>query len=946
MADLLLRLATISVAILLLAPLQSAFAQEGVISGSVVDAQTGETLIGVNILIGGTLTGTTTDLDGHYRLRTAPGTYSVIYSYIGFDTQTVENVRVVSGEEVTLDIPLSPTSMGLGEIVVQAEAVLNNESGLLRLQARSPQIMDGLSAQQIRRSPDSNSGEALRRVTGVTVSGGKFVFVRGIPERYNGTMLNGSPVASTEPDRRAFAYDLIPANLLDNVMVAKTASPDLPGDFSGGLLQLNTIDFPDSFTATLSLSSGINNATGATILSGPRGTRDFLGMDDGTRALPSVFPQGNIGSGSSLTDADRSALGRTLPNGWAIGERRGPVAPNLSFGVGGSTRGRWGQIGAVGAVTYRSSYDVADLIRRDFEGEDQLRFDYSGLRHGYNVTWGGIANVSYRPSPLHSVSFKNFYSRTADDEVALLSGFQFTDQGAEQRRTTMRFLARDVYSGQFIGEHAFQSLLPGGLRVRWDVGRSLTTRDEPDYRSMIYQRRQSDVEVNPDAPFTALVGSTIGANTGGRFFSAMDEGTWSGSLRGSLTVSGARLTAGGFAQTTDRTFESRFLAATLPSSLQLRQNFDGSLLLLPLSEIFRSQNFGRLDREGCENGGRGCQGFILNESAGGGSDYDAGQDVTAAFAMVDAPLTFVTRRLRLHVGVRYERATQRLQGVDGQSGDSLNVRTPYRDLLPSVNLTYALTEQANLRLAYSRNLNRPELRELAPFQYYDFELQTLTYGNPALRQAQIQNVDFRAEVYPGPGQLFSVSLFYKHFDSPIERAIVSGVARNAERQFINATSATSYGFELEGRYGLGFLTPYLNTSSVLFNFTWVESEVTAETDGATLFRTGRPLQGQSPYVVNLGLHFEAPRTRTQVTLLYNRLGSRVTEVATGFEEDIREAPRDLLDFSLTQPLLGRYELRLHARDLLNQPQRFVQEGEVVRENRRGRSIGFGLSARF
>jgi hypothetical protein len=284
-------------------------------------------------------------------------------------------------------------------VVVQAEAVVNAEAGLLRVQARAPAIMDGISSQQIRRSPDATSGEALRRVTGVTVSGGKFVFVRGIPERYNGTLLNGSPVASTEPDRRAFAYDLIPSNLLDNVMVAKSATPDLPGDFAGGLLQLTTIDFPEEFTATLSLSSGVNNATGATILSGPRGSRDFLGIDDGTRSLPSTFPQGNIGSGAGLTDADRAALGQTLPNGWGLTERQGPVAPNFSFGLGGSTQGRWGRLGAVGAATYRSSYDVTDLIRREFEGEDQLRFDYAGLRYGYNVTWGGIANVSYRPAP-------------------------------------------------------------------------------------------------------------------------------------------------------------------------------------------------------------------------------------------------------------------------------------------------------------------------------------------------------------------------------------------------------------------------------------------------------------------------------------------------------------------------------------------------------------------
>jgi outer membrane receptor protein involved in Fe transport len=918
--------------LLLAAPL--AAAQTGTLAGTVIDGETGETIIGANVSIPGTTLGTVTDLDGRFHLRLAPDSYSVAFSYIGYDVQTVTDVVITAGQTVTLDVVLSSTALGLGEIVVQAEAILSGEASLLRVQARAPAIMDGISAQQIRRSPDANSGEALRRVTGVQVSGGKFVFVRGIPERYNGTLLNGSPVASTEPDRRAFAYDLIPSNLLENVMVAKSATPDLPGDFAGGMLQIATIDFPERFTASLNLASGVTSATGSTLLSAPRGALDYLGIDDGTRALPAAFPNQNISS-ADFSDIDRANLGRSLGNGWGLTPNQGPLTPNFSASVGGSTEGSYGRVGAVASLTYRSSYGLTEMIRREFEGPDQLRFDYTGSQSRFNVTWGGLMNVSYRPTPHHSISFKNFYSRTADDEVSRLVGGQFTDSGAEQQLTAIRFLSRDVYSGQLIGEHFLRNA--AGLQLRWDLSRSVTSRSEPDYRRAVYQRV---FDAPDDEPFRLLVGPTVSIKNGGRFYSDMGEGTWGAALRGTLPLGLVRLSAGASGHLTDRDFESRLLAAVRP-----RRDFDNALLALPLEEVFHPRNFGRLDRPGCENGGSRCEGFLLAESQTGGTDYTAGQRVVAGYTMIDAPLAPISSRLRFVGGLRLEHAVQELESTTF-SGDTLDVRSPYTNLLPSVNLTFAASERTNVRFAYSRNVNRPELRELAPFQYYDFELQTTVYGNDSLRQAVINNLDLRVETYPAAGQLLSASVFYKHFRDPIERAIVPGVALNAERTFTNADVATNFGFELEARRGLGFLTPYLHESSVVLNYTRIWSEVEVRATAQTLPRAGRPLQGQSPYVMNAGVNFVEPRWRTSVSVLYNRLGSRVIEVATANDDDVVERARDVLDLALIQPLGSRYEVRLTARDVLNQPQQFVQSGELVRENRIGRSLSFGVTARL
>ena len=890
--------------------------------GTLLDAETSETLIGATVAVSGTGTGTSTDIDGNYRLSLAPGTYTLAFSYIGYDAQTVENVVLAAGETVRFDRQLVLASAGLGEVVVQAEAVVaeNTDQSVLSVQARAPVILDGISAQQIRRSPDANSGEALRRVTGVTVTGGKFVTIRGVPDRYNGTLLNGSPVPSTEPDRRAFSYDLIPSNLLANVFVAKSATPDLPGDFAGGILQLNTVDFPETFTATANVTFGINNATGSTILSGS------------ASSLPQGLPE-NIGV-SGVTDAQRAQFGRDLGNGFTLASETGSVRPNVSVSMGGSQQTSIGRIGAIGALAYRSGYSFNDATRREFEATGESRFDLVGVQAGYGETAGGLLNLAWRPTPLNSLSFKNFYNQTSEEDVTQLNGRRASDLGADVQQTAVRHSERSLYSGQLQGQHFFPSL--SRAEVGWTLFGARTTRDEPDYRRLTYFRPTD----SPTDPFRLLIGPTVSIGNGGRFFSDLTENSTGGLLDASTFLGDARVKTGLWVERRDRDFTSRLVAATQPL-----RDFDFALLELPMDQIFAPENFGRRNTPGCENGGRGCEGFLLNELQNGGGTYTASQDVTAGYLMVDTPVSPITRRLRFVGGLRVERSVQRLESTTFQR-DSLSIRSPYTSLLPSVNLAYDLGRRTNLRFAYSRNLNRPELRELAPFQYYDFELQTTIYGNDSLRQASINNFDLRLETFPGPGQLLSASLFYKRFNDPIERAIVPGAALNAERTFVNADYANNYGFELEARYGLGFVANLLNQSSVVVNYTRIESNVNQPGTTLAAERTGRPLQGQAPYVINLGLNLVSERFGTSFSALYNRLGSRIIEVSSLLQSDVIEAPRDLIDLSLSQPVLGRYDLRFNVRDLLGQNQNSLQGTDIIRADLRGRSISFGVSARL
>ncbi|HEX8384768.1 MAG TPA: TonB-dependent receptor, partial [Rubricoccaceae bacterium] len=609
------------------------------------------------------------------------------FSYIGYDAQTVENVVLAAGQTVRIDRQLALASSGLGEVVVQAEAILDNtDVSLLAVQARAPVILDGISAQQIRRSPDANSGEALRRVTGVTVIGGRFVTIRGIPERYNGTLLNGTPVPSTESDRRAFAYDLIPSNLLSNVLVAKSATPNLPGDFAGGILQLNTVDFPETFTASVSVTAGVNNATNADILSGD------------PAALPTGLPA-NLGV-PTVSAEQRAQFGRDLGEGFQLTTRTGRVIPNGSVSVGGSRETGIGRVGAVGALTYRSGYALNDAVRREFEASGESRFDLAGAQTGYAETTGGLLNLAWRPSGLHSFSFKNFYNQTSEDDVTQLNGVRASDLGANVRQTAVRHSDRSLYAGQLAGQHFLSGL--GRAEVEWTLFHADTRRDEPDYRRLTYFQPLDD----PEQPYRLLVGSSVSINNGGRLFSDLDETADGGRLDVTVPVGGVRVSVGGWAEMRDRDFHSRLLAVTAPN-----QGFDFALLELPMDSVFNAENFGLLDKPGCASGGFGCQGFQLNELQSGGGSYTATQDVTAGYAMIDTPVSPISRRLRFVGGLRVERSVQRLESTT-TNNDSLATRTPYTSFLPSLNLTYDLGHRTNLRAAYSRSVNRPELREL------------------------------------------------------------------------------------------------------------------------------------------------------------------------------------------------------------------------------------------
>ncbi|MCS7081861.1 MAG: TonB-dependent receptor [Bacteroidetes bacterium] len=904
-------------AVLLVATASGLLAQSrGLVTGRVVDAQTGEALIGVNVVVVGTTQGTTTDVEGRFHLSLPPGRHTLLFRYIGYRPFRAENAEVRPGGVLELAVALQPEAFEVGEVVVEAQALRNTEAALLALQRRAPMVSDGLASEQIRRAPDPTSADALRRVTGVSVLGGRYLYVRGIPERYSVALLNGAPLAGTEPDRRSFAFDLVPAELLDHAQILKSFTPDQPGDFSGGVVRLQTVDFPAQLIVRLSGSGAWNAAaTGRAFWTYP-GSR-FWGLEDGRRRLPSGFPQ-DI---SALPVAERHQAARQLSAVWAPSVSRSPANMSWGLSIGDGSRLLGRSFGFVASASYRNGYVIESLVRREYEASGDARFAYTGQRHAFSVLWGGLLNLNLRLGGAHRLSWRNLYTRAAEDEVIRLEGIQYTDAGAEQRQTALRFTSRGLYAGQLEGLHAFSLL--GNAELRWSLRYSQSRREEPDYRRYLYAR-----PADSQGPFAAVLGFQANLKNGGRFYSDMSERTYGLEWDLRKPVGEARISLGGGWEDRSRRFWARLIGVVINAPGNGFTDF--RLLYLPPDSLFRPEHFRR-------------NGLALDEYRNGTNRYRAGLELGNGYLMLDWPLRIGPgQTLRLVGGVRGELARVWLRTRDFSDQRDLVVERRKIDLLPGLNLTYNPIERMNLRLAWSRTVNRPELRELAPFTYFDFQTQTSIRGDTSLHRASVHNWDLRWELYPGIGEILAFGVFYKRFRHPIEQVIVSGSALGSERTFANADRAENGGFELDLRLALSrFLGEWARPWRAQFNYAWIRSRVFVPGTETTIAREGRPLQGQSPYVLNAALFYETERT--SLSLLYNRIGSRIVEVATAYEEDIVEEPRDVLDFVLSYRLHRAWTLRLSARDLLAPPQRFMQGGKLVRENSRAPTWSLGLS---
>ncbi|MBK7669126.1 MAG: TonB-dependent receptor [Sphingobacteriaceae bacterium] len=914
--------------------------QNGKITGKIIDAKTGETLPGATAVIEGTTKGASADFDGNFSLNNVPaGKVNIIFSYISYDSKKFTDVEIKTNDVTNINVQLEPSSSTtFSEVVVVVEMIKENNAALTMMQKNNVSVSDGVSAETIKRTPDRNTADVLKRISGVTIIDDKFVVIRGLNERYNVSYLNNSPLPNTEADKKAFSFDIFPANMLDNITVNKTATPESPGDFAGGIVFVNTKNIPDKNFISLSVSGGYNTiTTGKDRITYQGGKYDWIGLDDGTRNMPSDVPSSND---FPQLNSKRGELAKYFKNDWAL--RTDKFDPNLSaqFAIGHNVKRKEKDFfGVLFSLTYNNSKTYSQRDRYAFSNnttgtsENQLDDKYLFETFNTQTLAASILNFSFKLNENHSISFKNIGSISSDNKLIHSNGSTglSNNNPAINDITTRFFKNSTVYSGQLIGEHYMPKLK---LKTNWVGSYGKTKRTIPNYRTTSYSHfeKPNDPE-DPYSVYYDTMRTVIIANAGSgpdyagyRLYSKLDENikSFRADVSRSFKISEnftQDVKIGGFYQLRNRTFFNRQLGLVRSSS-----KFKSSLMYLPADQIFDEANMGQSIPSNVA-GYPDSSGFLLYDMTKPSDVYDANSSLFAHYIMLTSK---VKEWFTAVYGLRIENFTQVVNGHK-KKNDTLQFVQGQVNYLPSVNLIFALNSKQNIRASYSKTLNRPEFRELAPFNFFDPETRLLYNGNDTLQQCSINNYDLRYEIYPGRGQLLSVSGFYKDFKNPIELAAQEYAAD--ELTYRNAPKAIMYGAELEFRVILGALfktdsIKFLNNLSLFSNLSYIKSKVEVFVPGSTTEKVIRPLQGQSPYIINAGIVYNDTELGYSVSAMVNRIGERIFNVGTTNEPHRWENGRTALDFQASKSFLkNKLEVRFTAKDILHQKLIFYQNGD-------------------
>ncbi len=891
-------------------------AQNGKIAGKVVDKKTGEELIGVTVIIEGSSFGAATDYEGKFTISNVkPGTYNLIASFVSYGKKQIKDVEVKANEITPLSIVLERTTKELVEVIVQGTLKRENSSALLLQQKKNISISDGISADMIRKTPDATTGDVMKRVSGTSIQDNKFAVIRGLNDRYNTAYINGAPLPSSESDRKAFSFDIFPSNMLDNMVITKTASPDLPGDFAGGLITINTRDIPEKkFT---SFSTGISThsiTTGKAGVGANTSSTDFLGFDDGKRSLPENIPA----RGEFNSSPDKVENSRKFDNDWSL-LRPSNLPLNYSFGVSGGNSykvRKKDEFGFIVSGSYsnsiKNSFVERNQFNRPMDGNDnQIVRSYQDTITKEEILAGIMANFGYKIGNLHKISFKNALTLNSENLTTIRGGADdyTSEQAPLVRNTYFNYNQSRLLTNQLIGEH----FLPTSkIKLKWVLNNNTIDRSTPDFRRFSTQATLIDPETGYTPYQAKITSSNPDITQTGRFFSKLNENIKSAGVdvQKSLAFLSSKkvkteFKTGLFYQVRNRDFQARAFAPVLKKNGLERLKFlEGNLDTLFRADLYSND-------------------YYWDEDFRAQDIYSASSRLSAAYLMFDQR---IGNRIRVVYGVRAEVYNQLISSYELNSNPPkpLNVDTTFNDFLPSLNFTYELSEKTNLRFSASRTLARPEFREIASFSFYDFNINTVVTGKSTLTRTRIDNYDVRYEFYPGEGQMLSVSTFYKSFKNPIEM-VYEFRGSDTYLSYSSQTTATNYGIEFEVRKNFDFLdklfdTKWIRDFSFTANYAYIVSEVKFDKNVALEKFGSRPLQGQSPYILNTSLQYYNPKSALSAAIFVNRIGRRIafTREINGQIPDLWENPRTVIDISVSKRIWKGLEAKLAINDILAQ----------------------------
>ena len=892
------------------------YAQNGPNSGSngtikavVVDDETGETLIGATVAVDGTAKGAITDLDGTASISIPAGTYNVRVSYVSYQSLLVENVNIETNRTTSLNIRLKQAQQQLGEVVVTAKALKNNENALLTVQVKSPKLFDAITSDQFSKVGASDAAGALKKVTGVTISDGKYVFVRGLGDRYSKSTLNGSDIPSLDPNRNAVQLDMFPSNLIDNIIVYKTFTPELSGDFAGGIIDITTKDFPESLNLQLSIGTEYNKQANFNpdFLVSRGSSTDVLGFDNGFRSLPAEikkytpenFPDPYLDP-VGITEVSRAFKNRQFQPTKAAQF----LDHNLSFSVGNKVHLFGKELGFIFGLSYSRDFTnytngIQNVYEGISEGQTTLNNDIlSATREQKStdeVLIGTLFNSTFKINSLNKISIGVLANQSGLSDNRFQDGYKLDTNPDSTDRLQNRgitYTERSFINGQLRGEHVINSL--NKLIINWSNSYTISTINQPDLRLL---RNAYNINAHGDSIFY------IGNNEKPyRYFRNLSETNNNTKIDFTLPLellfTKSKIRFGGAYTYKERSFrESAYYY-----SIHYNKTYDGDV-----SVFFTDANLGYTDGV--------LRNYLITDFAAP-NNFDAYQHLLASYFMIESN---ITDKLSITTGVRYERTKMYLKAFDGTTGN-----IDVNDLLPSFAMTYHFRPDMNIRFSANRTLARPSFREFAPLATYDFIGGYIQNGNPHLKSTTINNYDLRWEMFPKNGEYLAISLFYKPFYQPIENTqIPSAGGSGSQFQYRNVAKSTLYGAELEIRKYFGDTDTWLHhfKTSANFSYIYAFSKVTSEElQSIHVWDPGasdtRPMYNQAPYSVNASLSYENSKRSWESSVNFNMTGKRLIVYQIDLPSIYLQSMPDL-NFTVKKNLGKHFAVRFRAKNLLN-----------------------------
>lgn len=915
----------LSILLLLLSEL--AFAQTGIIKGTVTDSKTSESLIGTTVLIQGTTQGTITNFDGEFIIpKVNPGKYNLVISFISYETQILQ-IDVARDRETVLNVSLQPATLDIGEVQVVAKKREDTEVSLLSSLKQTDLIMSGISAQQISKSQDKDAAEVIRRVPGITITDGRFVVVRGLIERYNSIMLSGASAPSFEADKRAFSFDAIPSGMINNILIYKSPAPELPADFAGAAINVETKNVADENSLVISIGGKYiaNTTFGNKYQTYSGGKTDWLGFDNGARDIPKGVPATNaefkeLYNWQSTEDYIKKTdeiirISKLFSNNWET-RFKAPL-PDKNFSVTLQRRFVAGKVslGNITSLNYSSSSEYNEISRIEYQDYSETQqtvlkdFDFVDERSKESAKIGFIHNWNILYGKNQKIEFRNFVNQIGNKSTSFRNGVNYYN-GDTLRFYDLRFDSRFVYSGQLAGTQRFNN---DRTKIAWMAGYGYTQNNQPDNRRLKYLKQGER--------FKLLIGKDAEAYLGGRLWLDMNENVldWKADLEHQFRLFKSQnnytLKAGIYVQDKQRSFGSRLIGTVAVSN-------PPDIMYNPISEIYSAENI-FFDRTVPYN----QHGISYRENTSASDSYNAADNLQAGYIGLKIP---VTPKLSLTGGARVERFHRKITDFYEKTGDTsdMDITRDTTNIFPSAGLIFNMNEKNLLRLTYGKTVNRPEFREMSNFAYQDFDMFVTIHGNEQLQNAYIDNFDFRYEWYPSVGEIVSLAAFYKNFTNPIEVFLIPAGTGYDYKPF-NTEEGYSMGVELDVRKKLtrfensaGALR-HLKDLIVIFNTSIIRSQINTSKQGFAR-EPERIMQGQSPYIVNLGLNYQPEDKGLMVGLNYNVIGKRIVFVGTPNNPHTWELPRNSLDLTIEKALNEKISLKAGLKDILNQPVRNVQ----------------------